>query len=48
MASTYPAEFLGLEGEMGTIAAGKRANLVALDARLQVRTTWIDGEPGGK
>jgi N-acetylglucosamine-6-phosphate deacetylase len=48
MASTYPAQFLGLEGEMGTIAAGKRANLVALDEKLQVRTTWIDGEPGGK
>ena len=48
MASTYPAEFLGLEGDMGRIAAGQRANLVALDAKLGVRTTWIDGEPGGK
>jgi len=46
MASTYPAQFLGLEGEMGRIAAGQRANLVALDAKLQVRTAWIDGEPG--
>jgi len=46
MASTYPAQFLGLEGDMGRIAAGQRANLVALDAKLRVRTTWIDGEPG--
>jgi len=46
MASTYPAQFLGLDGDMGRIAAGQRANLVALDAKLQVRTTWIDGEPG--
>ena len=43
MASTYPAEFLGLGHEMGRIAPGLRANLVALDAKLRVRTTWIDG-----
>jgi N-acetylglucosamine-6-phosphate deacetylase len=48
MASTYPAEFLGLQDEMGRIAPGQRANLVALDAKLRARTTWIDGEPGGK
>ncbi len=43
MASTYPAEFLGLGGEIGRIAAGYRANLVAMDERFQVRATWIDG-----
>lgn len=43
MASTYPAQFLGLEGEIGRIAPGLRANLVALDAGLQVAATWIDG-----
>ena len=43
MASTYPAEFLGLGGELGRIAPGYRANLALLDAELQVRTTWIDG-----
>ncbi|MBC8022153.1 MAG: N-acetylglucosamine-6-phosphate deacetylase [Burkholderiales bacterium] len=43
MASTYPAEFLGLGGEIGRIAPGYRANLVAMDAFFQVRTTWIDG-----
>lgn len=43
MASTYPAEFLGLGESHGRIAPGYRADLVALDGDLQVRATWIDG-----
>jgi N-acetylglucosamine-6-phosphate deacetylase len=43
MASAYPAEFLGLGGELGRIAPGYRANLVLCDERLQVLETWIDG-----
>ena len=43
MASTYPAQFLGLGGELGRIAAGYRASLVAMDPDFRVRTTWIDG-----
>ena len=43
MASEYPAQFLGLGGELGKIQAGYRANLVALDDELQVTRTWIDG-----
>ena len=43
MASTYPAEFLGLGASHGRIEAGYRADLVAMDADLQVRATWIDG-----
>jgi N-acetylglucosamine-6-phosphate deacetylase len=43
MASEYPAEFLGLERELGKIAAGYRANLVLLDDALRVRRTWIEG-----
>jgi N-acetylglucosamine-6-phosphate deacetylase len=43
MASTYPAEFLGLGGEIGRIAPGYRANLVATDAKLAIHATWIDG-----
>jgi N-acetylglucosamine-6-phosphate deacetylase len=46
MASTYPAEFLRLDGEIGRIASGYRANLVAMDESLRVRTTWIDGAAG--
>jgi N-acetylglucosamine-6-phosphate deacetylase len=44
MASTNPARFLGLGSELGRIAAGYRANLVALDANLSAARTWIDGE----
>lgn len=43
MASTYPAEFLGLGHELGRIAPGYRADLVVLDEALQVTGTWIDG-----
>ena len=43
MASAYPAQFLGLGGELGRIAPGYRANLVALDDEVRVRATWIDG-----
>lgn len=44
MASTHPAEFLGLGDELGRIAAGYRANLVLVDQQLQVLDTWIDGQ----
>jgi len=43
MASEYPAAFLGLEGELGRIAAGYRANLALLDDDLHVSRTWIEG-----
>jgi len=44
MASRYPAEFLGLGGELGRIAPGYRANLVLVDDDLEVKETWIDGQ----
>ena len=44
MASTYPAEFLGLGHEFGRIAPGYRANLVLADEHLNVLDTWIDGQ----
>ncbi|SDY18959.1 N-acetylglucosamine-6-phosphate deacetylase [Lysobacter enzymogenes] len=43
MASTYPAQFLGLDGEFGKILPGYRADLVALDEALFVRDSWIGG-----
>jgi N-acetylglucosamine-6-phosphate deacetylase len=46
MASTYPAEFLGLGAELGRIAPGYRASLVAVDERVGVTATWIDGSEG--
>lgn len=44
MASTYPAEFLGLQASHGRIAPGYRADLVTLDDALQVTGTWIAGQ----
>jgi N-acetylglucosamine-6-phosphate deacetylase len=44
MASTYPADFLGLGATHGRIAAGCAADFVVLDDQLQVRETWIGGE----
>jgi N-acetylglucosamine-6-phosphate deacetylase len=43
MASLNPAAFLRLDHELGRIAPGYRANLVAMDEKLQVQRTWIDG-----
>jgi N-acetylglucosamine-6-phosphate deacetylase len=43
MASAYPAAFLGLEHQLGHIAAGYAADLVALDDDLNVTETWISG-----
>lgn len=43
MATRNPATFLGLEGQLGRIAPGYRANLVLADEKLTVLDTWIDG-----
>jgi len=43
MASTYPAEFLGLAESHGRVAVGCRADLVAMDADCRVRQSWIGG-----
>jgi N-acetylglucosamine-6-phosphate deacetylase len=36
---------LGLNKELGAIAAGYRADLVLLDDSLDVQETWIGGQP---
>ncbi len=45
-----PAEFAGLSGRLGTIEAGKIANLVVTDGDLlvaepKIETVWVDGQP---
>ncbi|HYC38802.1 MAG TPA: N-acetylglucosamine-6-phosphate deacetylase [Usitatibacter sp.] len=45
MASSNPARFMGLEAERGRIAPGQRADFVVLDDRMNVRDTWMGGEP---
>lgn len=44
MASTYPADFLGLGASHGRIEAGHRADFTVLDTDLRVTETWIGGE----
>jgi N-acetylglucosamine-6-phosphate deacetylase len=44
MASTNPAEFLGLGESLGKIAAGYDANLVWLDEDLMVKATSVHGQ----
>jgi N-acetylglucosamine-6-phosphate deacetylase len=43
MASRTPAAFLGLESELGKIAPGYRADLVAFNPNFEVVGTWIGG-----
>jgi N-acetylglucosamine-6-phosphate deacetylase len=43
MASTYPADFLGLGASHGRIAAGYQADLVVLDDDYRVQQSWIGG-----
>jgi N-acetylglucosamine-6-phosphate deacetylase len=43
MASTYPADFLGLGATHGRIAAAYAADFAILDEALRVRETWIGG-----
>ena len=46
-ASLHPAQFLGLDAELGRIAPGLRADLIAIDYEsVEVRQTWVAGERG--
>jgi len=44
MASRTPAVFLGLESELGMIAPGYRADLVAFNPNFEVVGTWVAGQ----
>ena len=45
MASSSPAEFLGLQSTTGAIRKGLRADLVITDPDLNIHQTWINGTP---
>lgn len=44
MASLTPARIVGQDQEIGSIAAGKRADLVVLDKMLQVQQVYLAGQ----
>jgi N-acetylglucosamine-6-phosphate deacetylase len=43
MASRTPASFLGVQSQLGSIAPGYRADLVAINGRFEVLETWVAG-----
>ena len=43
-ASINPARLLGIDGEVGSIAPGKKANLIVIDDQVQVQTVLFEGE----
>jgi N-acetylglucosamine-6-phosphate deacetylase len=45
MASRTPATFLGLHTELGSIAPGFRADLVAFDDKFKLIESWLAGQP---
>lgn len=44
MASLHPAKMLRLDKELGSLAVGKRANLIALSPQLTLQNIWINGQ----
>ena len=44
MASLHPARLLGVDQQLGSLQAGKRASIIALDGGLHVQRVWIQGQ----
>ena len=44
MATLTPARIIGQDHEIGSIAPGKRADLLVLDSTLQVKQVFLAGE----
>ncbi|GAB4023597.1 N-acetylglucosamine-6-phosphate deacetylase [Spirosoma koreense] len=45
MASTIPADIIGLGDQLGRVQPGYVANLIRTDASLQVKNVWASGTP---
>jgi len=44
MASLYPAQYINKEQQLGSLSAGKQADMVVFNDNLQVQSTWIAGK----
>lgn len=44
MASLHPARLLGIDNQLGSLASGKHATLIALDGGLHFQRIWIQGQ----
>jgi N-acetylglucosamine-6-phosphate deacetylase len=47
MATLTPARIAGIDADYGSLAVGKRADLILLDAELRVRRVWRAGADAG-
>ena len=44
MATLNPATLLGIDREVGSLEAGKKANLILIDDMVHVKKVWLEGE----
>jgi N-acetylglucosamine-6-phosphate deacetylase len=44
MASLTPATILGLQGDFGSLEAGKRADVLVFNAQIEIRRVFVGGE----
>ena len=44
LASRNPARVIGLDGEIGSIEAGKKADLVFVDEKFNVKKVMLEGK----
>ena len=47
MASLTPAEFVGANRDIGTLALGKWADVILIDDAVRVHATYVGGCPTG-
>jgi len=43
MASLTPAEIVGAAGEVGSLAVGKRGDVILIDENVDVKATYLGG-----
>ena len=48
MATLNPAKLLGIDDKVGSLKAGKKANLIIIDAMVKVKTVILEGDLAGQ